>query len=393
MKFLINDLLKSELNFEGLVVTDWAGIDEIPGDYKSDIITSINAGIDLVMVPGALYGQNHYKTFIELLRESVEEGSIPMSRIDDAITRILRVKYDLGLFDDPYGKVERASQVGSDKNRQIARDAVKMSMVLLKNESNVLPLKKDKNITVVGSGANNLGMQNGGWTVEWQGRSTPDFKILDNNNDGKLNLDEVTSHFKSAYDAKYDAGNVEGFFKNLDKDSNGDVNEDEFKKFITESPYQPDGTSILKALEEASDKEGLITYDPRAENISKGDVIVAVVGENPYAEGIGDNPTIGLSSFDAAVLERCYKSGNKLVVVILSGRPLIIKEHVSKWDGLIAAWLPGMAGEGVSDVLYGDYSPTGKLSYSWPKSTSQLPLNEGDADYDPLFPFGYGLGY
>ena len=392
-KFLINDLLKSELNFEGLVVTDWAGIDEIPGDYKSDIITSINAGIDLVMVPGALYGNNHYKTFIDLLKESVKEGAVPISRIDDAVTRILRVKYDLGLFDDPYGKVERVSQVGSKKNRQVARNAVKMSMVLLKNESNVLPLKKDKNITVVGSGANNLGMQNGGWTVEWQGRSTPDFKILDNDNDGKLNFPEVNSYFSRAYDAKYDKGSVEGFFKNLDKDSDGDVNTDEFKEAVMESPYQPDGTSILKAIERTSDDKELITYDPRAENISKGDVIIAVVGENPYTEGVGDNPTIGLSSFDAAVLERCYKSGNKLIVVILSGRPLIIKEHVSKWDGLIAAWLPGMAGEGVSDVLYGDYSPTGKLSYSWPKSTSQLPLNEGDADYDPLFPFGYGLSY
>ena len=116
-KFLINDLLKSELGFEGLDVTDWAGIDEIPGDYKSDIITSINAGIDLVMVPGALYGNNHYKTFIELLKESVNEGTVPLTRIDDAVTRILRVKYDLGLFDDPYGKIERVSQVGSKKNR------------------------------------------------------------------------------------------------------------------------------------------------------------------------------------------------------------------------------------------------------------------------------------
>ena len=392
-KFLINDLLKSELGFEGLVVTDWAGIDEIPGDYKSDIITSINAGIDLVMVPGALYGNNHYKTFIELLKESVNERAVPLSRIDDAVTRILRVKYDLGLFDDPYGKVERVSQVGSKKNRQVARDAVRMSMVLLKNESNVLPLKKDKSITVVGSGANNLGMQNGGWTVEWQGRSTPDFKILDEDNDGKLNFPEVNSYFKNAYDAKYDKGSVEGFFKKLDKDSNGEVNKDEFKQAVMESPYQPDGTSVLKAIERASDDKELITYDPRAESISKGDIIVAVVGENPYTEGVGDNPTIGLSSFDAAVLEKCYESGNKLVVIILSGRPLIIKEHVSKWDGLIAAWLPGMAGEGVSDVLYGDYSPTGKLSYSWPKSTSQLPLNEGDADYDPLFPFGYGLSY
>ena len=127
------------------------------------------------------------------------------------------------MFDDPYGKVERVSQVGSKKNRQVARNAVKMSMVLLKNESNVLPLKKDKSITLVGSGANNLGMQNGGWTVEWQGRSTPDFKILDNDNDGKLNFPEVNSYFKNAYDAKYDKGSVEGFFKSLDKDSDGDV--------------------------------------------------------------------------------------------------------------------------------------------------------------------------
>ena len=392
-KFLINDLLKEELNFKGLVVTDWAGIDEIPGDYKSDIITSINAGIDLVMVPGALYGNNHYKTFIELLKRSVEEGSVPMSRIDDAVTRILRVKYDIGLFNDPYGKVDNASQVGSEKNRQVARNAVKMSMVLLKNELNVLPLKKNQKVTVVGSGANNLGMQNGGWTVEWQGRSTPDFRILDNNNDEKLDLSEVTSYFKSAYDAKYDAGSANGFFKNMDKDSNGDISMDEFKKSKLESPYQPSGTSILNAIEGAIDSEGLITYDPRAEDLSKGSVILAVVGENPYTEGVGDNPTIGLSSFDTAVLERCYESGNKLVVVVLSGRPLIIEDHVSNWDGLIAAWLPGMAGEGVSDVLYGDYSPTGKLSYSWPKNTDQLPLNEGDAEYDPLFPFGYGLSY
>ena len=142
-------------------------------------------------------------------------------------------------------------------------------------------------------------------------------KYNDNNNDGKLNFAEVTSHFKSTYDAKYDAGSVEGFFKNLDNDSDGSVNADEFKEFVMGSPYQPSGTSILRALEGASVSSDLITYDPRAETISKEDVIVAVVGENPYAEGVGDNPTIGLSSFDSSVLNRCYKSGNKLVVIIL----------------------------------------------------------------------------
>ena len=392
-KYLINDLLKTELNFEGLVVTDWAGIDEIPGDYKSDIITSINAGIDLVMVPGSLYGQNHYKTFIELLIEAVEEGSIPMARIDDAVRRILLVKHDLGLFESPYGKIEYASQVGSEDHRRVARDAVRKSMVLIKNESNILPLKKNANLTIVGSGANNLGMQNGGWTVEWQGKIRPDFKILDKNGNGTIKPKEVNSYFREIYDSKYDSGTADSFFKNMDKDSNGSVNQKEFQEYEKSSPFQPNGTSILNAILEASDESELVTYDPSANNLSKEDIVIAVVGEYPYAEGYGDNPSIELNSYDKAVLERCYESGNQMIVIMLSGRPLIINDHVKKWNGFIAAWLPGMAGEGVSDVVFGDYSPTGKLSFSWPRDTGQLPLNEGDLNYDPLFPFGHGLTY
>ena len=392
-KYLINDLLKTELNFEGLVVTDWAGIDEIPGDYKSDIITSINAGIDLVMVPGSLYGQNHYKTFIELLIEAVKEGSIPMSRIDDAVRRILLVKHDLGLFESPYGKIEYASHVGSEEHRRVARDAVRKSMVLIKNESNILPLKKNENLTIVGSGANNLGMQNGGWTVEWQGKIRPDFKILDKNGNGTIKPKEVNSYFKGIYDSKYDSGAANSFFKNMDKDSNGSVNQEEFQGYEKSSPFQPNGTSILSAILEASDESGLVTYDPSANNLSKEDIVIAVIGEYPYAEGYGDNPSIELNSHDKAVLERCYESGNQMIVIMLSGRPLVINNHVKKWNGFIAAWLPGMAGEGVSDVVFGDYSPTGKLSFSWPRNTGQLPLNEGDLNYDPLFPFGHGLTY
>jgi len=392
-KYLINDLLKTELNFEGLVVTDWAGIDEIPGDYKSDIITSINAGIDLVMVPGSLYGQNHYKTFIELLIEAVKEGSIPMSRIDDAVRRILLVKHDLGLFESPYGKIEYASHVGSEEHRRVARDAVRKSMVLIKNESNILPLKKNENLTIVGSGANNLGMQNGGWTVEWQGKIRPDFKILDKNGNGTIKPKEVNSYFKGIYDSKYDSGAANSFFKNMDKDSNGSVNQEEFQGYEKSSPFQPNGTSILSAILEASDESGLVTYDPSANNLSKEDIVIAVIGEYPYAEGYGDNPSIELNSYDKAVLERCYESGNQMIVIMLSGRPLVINDHVKKWNGFIAAWLPGMAGEGVSDVVFGDYSPTGKLSFSWPRNTGQLPLNEGDLNYDPLFPFGHGLTY
>ena len=392
-KYLINDLLKDELNFNGLVVTDWAGIDEIPGDYKSDIITSINAGIDLVMVPGALYGQNHYKTFIQMLKESIEEGSIPMERINDAVTRILSVKYDLDLFDSPYGKTDYVSEVGSQKHRKIAREAVRKSMVLLKNNSKVLPINKNKNITLVGSGANNLGMQNGGWTVEWQGRMTPDFTILDKNNDGVLKLSEVSGFNKDIYQNKYNSGSVESYFKNLDANSNGNVLKKEFEKAIDQSPYQPDGTSILDAILSAVDDKKQVNYDPRAQNIGKNDLLVAVIGEYPYAEGYGDNPDIGLNNFDSAVLKKCYDSGNDIIVIMLSGRPLIISDHIDSWDGFIAAWLPGMAGEGIADILFGNNNPTGKLSFSWPKSVGQLPLNEGDKNYEPLFPFGYGLSY
>lgn len=392
-KFLINNLLKEELGFKGLVVTDWAGIDEIPGDYKSDIITSINAGIDLVMVPGSLYGQNHYKTFIHLLKESIEEGSILVTRIDDAVRRILSVKYDLGLFDDPYGELDFVKEVGSDRHREVARAAVQKSMVLLKNKNSVLPLKKYMSLTIVGSGANNLGMQNGGWTVEWQGKMTPDFRILDYNNNGSIKFPEIKKYYQTIYGDKYNAGATEGFFKSMDVNSNGSVDKEEYDKHKTQLLYQPSGTTVLEAIRGIVDSKRTVKYDPWANNLSTGSTVIAVVGEYPYAEGYGDSPSIGLSSFDNAVLEKCYKSGVRLVIVVLSGRPLMIENHLEKWDGLIASWLPGMAGEGVADVLFGDYNPTGKLSYTWPMNIKQVPINVGDSDYDPLFPFGYGLSY
>ena len=392
-KFLINNLLKEELGFKGLVVTDWAGIDEIPGDYKSDIITSINAGIDLVMVPGSLYGQNHYKTFIHLLKESIEEGSILVTRIDDAVRRILSVKYDLGLFDDPYGELDFVKEVGSDRHREVARAAVQKSMVLLKNKNSVLPLKKYMSLTIVGSGANNLGMQNGGWTVEWQGKMTPDFRILDYNNNGSIKFPEIKQYYQTIYGDKYNAGATEVFFKSMDVNSNGSVDKEEYDKHKTQLLYQPSGTTVLEAIRGIVDSKRTVKYDPWANNLSTGSTVIAVVGEYPYAEGYGDSPSIGLSSFDNAVLEKCYKSGVRLVIVVLSGRPLMIENHLEKWDGLIASWLPGMAGEGVADVLFGDYNPTGKLSYTWPMNIKQVPINVGDSDYDPLFPFGYGLSY
>ncbi len=392
-KFLVNDLLKEELGFEGLVVSDWAGIDEIPGDYKSDIIASINAGIDLVMVPGSLYGQNHYKTFIKLLKESVIEGQITMSRIDDAVTRILRVKYELDLFNDPYGNPEYSKYVGDPKHREIARTAVKKSLVLLKNNSNLLPLNKDQKVYLVGSGANNLGMQNGGWTVEWQGRFTPDFKILDENNDNSIQQSEMVKFYKEVYNLKYDDGSTIGFFSKLDTDKNGKISKTEFQFYEASSPFQPDGTSIYSAIKNLVTDESLLTYNPRANKLDGDGVIIAVIGEYPYAEGYGDDGELSISPFDQAVLNKCYASNKKLIVIMLSGRPLIIKEHINNWDSFLAAWLPGMAGEGIIDVLYGDYNPTGKLSFSWPKNITQLPIDVKDSDYDPLFRFGFGLGY
>jgi beta-glucosidase len=392
-KFLVNDLLKEELGFEGLVVSDWAGIDEIPGDYKSDIIASINAGIDLVMVPGSLYGQNHYKKFIKLLKESVIEGQITMSRIDDAVTRILRVKYELDLFNDPYGNPEYSKYVGDPKHREIARTAVKKSLVLLKNNSNLLPLNKDQKVYLVGSGANNLGMQNGGWTVEWQGRFTPDFKILDENNDNSIQQSEMVKFYKEVYNLKYDDGSTIGFFSKLDTDKNGKISKTEFQFYEASSPFQPDGTSIYSAIKSLVTDESLLTYDPRANNLNGDGVIVAVIGEYPYAEGYGDDEELSISPFDLAVLNKCYASNKKLIVIMLSGRPLIINKHINNWDSFLAAWLPGMAGEGITDVLYGNYNPTGKLSFSWPKNITQIPIDIMDNNYDPLFEFGFGLSY
>ncbi len=392
-KFLINDLLKDELGFRGLVVSDWAGIDEIPGDYKSDVISSINAGIDLVMVPGSLYGQNHYKTFIKLLKESVTEGHISTARIDDAVTRILRVKYELNLFNDPYGNLEHTKYVGDPQHREIARTAVKKSVVLLKNDSNTLPLDKDQKVYLVGSGANNLGMQNGGWTVEWQGRFTPDFVTLDKNNDTSIQQLEMINLYKEVYNQKYDNRSTVDLFSKLDKDKNGKISKAEFESYEVSSPFQPDGTSIYSAIKNLVTDESLLTYNPRANKLDGDGVIIAVIGEYPYAEGYGDNGDLTISPFDRAVLERCYASNKKLIVIMLSGRPLIIKEHINNWDSFLAAWLPGMAGEGIIDVLYGDYNPTGKLSFSWPKNITQLPIDVKDSDYDPLFRFGFGLGY
>ena len=327
--YLFNDLLKKELGFEGFVISDWRGIDEIPGDYKSDIVTSINAGIDMVMVPGdTIWGGESYYKFLRLFKESVEEGLISEDRINDAVSRILKVKYMMGLFDDPYADRSYIKDFGSKKHKKIAREAVRKSIVMLKNE-NVLPIsKKTGNIHVAGIGANDIGMQCGGWTMEWQGKM----------------------------------GNI------------------------------TEGTTILEGIQNTVSKNTTVTYDISGKNGENADIGIVVIGEQPYAEGVGDKDDLILSDEDLLVLENMKKYNIPLVIIMLSGRPLIITDHLQDWDALLAAWLPGTEGSGVADILFGNYKPKGKLSFAWPKSMSQIPLDYKD-DNTPLFNYKYGLTY
>jgi len=326
-KYLLTDLLKDELGFKGFVVSDWAAIENIPGDYKSDIITSINAGIDMVMVPGAVRdGKESFQNFLKLFKESVEEGSIPMERVDDAVRRILLIKKQSGLFERPFSDQSLLSYVGSKDHREVAREAVRKSMVLLKNKNNILPIPKSgKTIIVAGKGADDVGMQSGGWTISWQG-----------------GMGQTTN-----------------------------------------------GTTILDAIKSAVDPGTVVEYTPDGTSFT-GDLAVVVVGEKPYAEMIGDRKDLKLDNEDLEVIKRFTDNDIPVVVVLLSGRPMIVTDEIGKWDGFIAAWLPGTEGTGVADVLFGDYKPTGKLSFSWPKSMNQFPIDPND---DHLFSFGFGLTY
>ncbi|HEY0739118.1 MAG TPA: glycoside hydrolase family 3 N-terminal domain-containing protein [Herpetosiphonaceae bacterium] len=323
-KYLITDVLKGELGFSGFVVSDWAGIDQLPGDYPSDVRSSINAGIDMVMVP------HNYQLFTSTLRSEVNAGTVPLSRIDDAVRRILTKKFELGLFEQPLTDRSYTATIGSAAHRAIARDAVRQSLVLLKNTNNILPLSKSARIFVAGKNADDIGNQSGGWTISWQGGS----------------------------------GNT--------------------------TP----GTTILQGIRNTVAPGTTVTYNKGGRGAAGHDVAVVVIGEKPYAEGQGDAPSyLGLDQDDKNTLNTVKRSGVPMVVVMVSGRPQIISSEIGSWQGLIAAWLPGTEGQGVADVLFGDYRPTGKLPHSWPRSEAQIPINVGDAAYDPLFPYGFGLTY
>ena len=322
-KELLNDILKVEMGFKGFVISDWQGIDEIPGDYKSDIITSINAGIDMVMVSGQA---QPYKKFMRLLKESVEEGSISMERIDDAVQRILKVKLRSGLFDSPFVENNSLNTIGSDDHRKIARQAVRESVVLLKNE-NIIPISKNINKLVVsGRGADNLGMQCGGWTIDWQG-------------------------------------------------GQGDITI---------------GTTILDGIKNAVSKDTNILYSENALDLedSDGDLAIVVIGEDPYTEFFGDKENLDLMDEDLNTIKNLKNKGYKVLVLLISGRPMNISDHIENWDAFAAIWLPGSEGDGVSDILFGDYESTGTLSYPWPINTED---GANSLAKNLLFKIGFGL--
>ena len=330
-KYLINDVLRKELKFDGIIISDWAGINEIDKNYKTCIIQSINAGIDMNMVPGSLNpDDNSYDDFIRLAIEAVKEGAIPIERIDDAVHRILKVKKQIGLFDAPIKNPSNKNVLGSKSHRDLARESVRKSLVLLKNENKILPLKKvGKKITLVGDHADNIGFQCGGWTIHWQGGS-------------------------------------------------GDI-----------TP----GTTILDAFKSAVSDSSSIRYSKNADNLLGSDIIVVAIGEEPYTEGVGDRDSLLLSKKDKQLLEKVKRAKIPYVVILISGRPMIINKELDSSHAFIAAWLPGTEGGGISDVLFGDFDFTGKLSMTWPRSMKQIPINYGDSSYDPLFKFGFGLSY
>ncbi len=355
---LITGLLKDELHFEGFVVSDWAAIDQIAPDYKTCIEQAINAGIDMVMIPHAAPAPkpgepaapakfNTYVDFIADLKQLVAEGKVPMSRIDDAVRRILRVKYELGLFEERKGSPELFKEIGSAEHREVARDCVRKSLVLLQNRHRVLPLSKHaERIGVTGKGANDLAIQCGGWTIDWQSMNPPG---------GTASVPET-------------AGN----------------------RF--EKPLQG-ATTILAAIKAAVSKETEIILSPDGTGLAGCDVILAFVGEEPYAEFKGDRTNLDLDPSDLQTIAAAHASGAPVVAVLISGRPMVLGPLLEQCDGVLAAWLPGSEGAGVTDVLFGDYQPSGKLPFTWPRSTAQIPINVGDKNYDPLFPYGFGLTY
>ena len=321
-KELMTDVLKQKIGFDGFLISDWEAIHQLPGDYATQVRTAVNAGLDMFMEPYSA------AQFEQALLAEVRAGRVSTARIDDAVRRILRAKFELGLFEHPYTDRSNAATIGSAEHRAVARKAVAESQVLLKNDNHALPLKPSQRIYVAGVNADDIGNQAGGWTVTWQGQS----------------------------------GNT------------------------------IPGTTILQGIRQNAPQA---VYSADASLPADDyDVGVVVIGETPYAEGVGDvgnGHTLELSAADRAAVDRVCGVVGTCVVLDVAGRPQIITGELPKADAFVMSWLPGSEGAGVSDVLFGKRAFTGKLPVSWPRSEAQEPINVGDKVYDPLFAYGYGL--
>lgn len=318
---LLTNVLKGEMGFDGFLVSDWMAIDQIDPDYGTCVVTAINAGLDMVMVPF------DYMRFIDTSEAAVRSGEVPVSRVEDAARRILSVKAAIGLFNKPFGNESQLEEVGSAEHRAVARRAVRRSAVLLKNEG-ALPVPRNvPRLLVAGRAADDVGLQSGGWTVDWQGR----------------------------------AGNI--------------------------TP----GTTLLAAMRHEAGPATEITYAPDGrfpDQEEPADIGIVVLAEEPYAEGLGDRADLTLPADDVTLLERVRARCRKMVVLLYSGRPLVVTEQLPQWDAFVAAWLPGSEAGGIVDVLFGDYPFGGRTPYAWPRSMRSF---EEDVDEAPLFPRGAGL--
>ncbi len=328
-KQLLTDVLKGEMGFQGFLVSDWAAIDQLGADYKTDVEKSIDAGLDMIMIPVGIGEPHNYAEFIANLKDLVAEKKISQSRIDDAVRRILTVKFQMGVFENPWTDPALTAKIGSPEHRAVARECVRESLVLLKNSKQVLPLKKNlKHLALVGKAADNLGIQCGGWTIDWQGKT----------------------------------GNV-----------------------------TPGGTTLLAAIKQTVSAKTEVNFSADGSDLKSADAIIVVVGEEPYAEMKGDRADLSLAPADAALIAKAKATGKPVITLLYSGRPLVLGSALEQSDAFVAAWLPGTEGQGLTDILFGDHAPTGKLPRLWPANNEQLSVDHLTGE--PQFPSGYGLTY
>ena len=329
--YLLTEVLKNQMAFDGFVVGDWNGHGQIPGCSNGSCPASLNAGVDMNMVP-----ENWKDLYRNTLRQ-VRNGEISIERLDDAVRRIISVKQKLGLFNGKRPSNSPFNEVGLQHNRDIARQAVRESMVLLKNNNNVLPLKKGQKILVIGADANSLKTQTGGWTLDWQGTNN----------------------------------------RNIDF---------------------PGSIPFLSALIEKAGQENIDYVENLTEVNNDYDAAIVVYGEQPYAEGVGDRKNLNFEgSRHISALNLLKQKEIPTVSIFLTGRPLWVTREINLSDSFVVAWLPGTESRGMTDVLLhngtDDYDFSGKLPFSWPRNTRQANLNYFDATSNPLFNFGYGLTY